>query len=281
MATTIAQLNAGIDTAVNGSLNPSDLLDQRDKLINQLGELTGVTTRDGRNGMVDVFINGNAIVRGRDASSIHMQKTATGAVLKWDLDGSAVNASTGKVAALLDAANTTIPGYLSKLDAIAKTFISTVNNQQKQGVDLNSAPSSTPSTNDLLSGTGASDIDVDPAMTPDLVAAAAVNGGRLDGSNALALAEMGTSPTGPDQAYRSFIDSLGVDVQRASRQSDIQGEITRQTDAATQSAAGVNLDEEMANMIAFQHAYDAAARFMTAVDQQLDTLIHSTGLVGR
>jgi flagellar hook-associated protein 1 FlgK len=43
----------------------------------------------------------------------------------------------------------------------------------------------------------------------------------------------------------------------------------------------VNIDEEMTNMLQFQHAYDAAARFLTAVDQTLDTLINSTGLVGR
>jgi flagellar hook-associated protein 1 FlgK len=37
----------------------------------------------------------------------------------------------------------------------------------------------------------------------------------------------------------------------------------------------------MTSMLEFQHAYDAAARFLTAVDQTLDTLIHQTGLVGR
>src|SRR5439155_6570404 len=136
------------------------------------------------------------------------------------------------------------------------------NNQHQAGVDLNSAPSATASNQDLLTGTGATDIDVDPAVTPDKVAAAAVNGGQLDGSNALALAEMGTLPNGPDATYRSFIDSLGVDVQRAGRQSDIQAEITRQTGAPSQSASGVNLHEEMTNMTPIPHAYDASARSM-------------------
>ena len=281
MAQSIAQLNAGIDTAVNGGLNSADLEDQRDKLIQQLNQLTGVTIRDGRNKTVDVFINGNAIVRGRDATAVHLDTTGSTAVLKWDLDNSGVNITTGKVSALLNAANNTLPGYLAKLDTIAQTFMTTVNTQHAAGVDLNSSPSATPSGQNLLNGTGAADIDVDATVTPDKVAAAAVNGGRLDGSNALVLAEMGSMPTGADAAYRSFIDSLGVDVMRAGTQSDIQAEITRQADTASQSASGVNLDEEMANMVAFQHAYDAAARFMTAIDQQLDTLIHNTGLVGR
>jgi len=43
----------------------------------------------------------------------------------------------------------------------------------------------------------------------------------------------------------------------------------------------VSLDEEMANMIKFQHAYDAAARVITTVDQALDTVINRMGIVGR
>jgi len=41
------------------------------------------------------------------------------------------------------------------------------------------------------------------------------------------------------------------------------------------------LDEEMSDMIRFQHAYNAAARFMTTYDQILDKLINGTGAVGR
>ena len=51
--------------------------------------------------------------------------------------------------------------------------------------------------------------------------------------------------------------------------------------AAREAASGVNLDEEMANMVAYQHAYNAAARFLTAIDEALDTLVNGTGRVGR
>jgi flagellar hook-associated protein 1 FlgK len=44
---------------------------------------------------------------------------------------------------------------------------------------------------------------------------------------------------------------------------------------------GVNLDEEMTNMLQFQHGYQAAGRLVTAIDEMLDTLINKTGLVGR
>ena len=43
----------------------------------------------------------------------------------------------------------------------------------------------------------------------------------------------------------------------------------------------MSLDEESMNLLTYQHAYQAAARVMTAVDDMLDTLINKTGLVGR
>jgi flagellar hook-associated protein 1 FlgK len=43
----------------------------------------------------------------------------------------------------------------------------------------------------------------------------------------------------------------------------------------------VSLDEEMTNMLAFQHGYQAAARMVTTIDSMLDTLINHTGLVGQ
>jgi len=59
-------------------------------------------------------------------------------------------------------------------------------------------------------------------------------------------------------------------------------EVTRATAENLQrSNASVDLDEEMTNILAYQRAYQGAARVLTAVDEMLDTLINRTGLVGR
>jgi flagellar hook-associated protein 1 FlgK len=57
--------------------------------------------------------------------------------------------------------------------------------------------------------------------------------------------------------------------------------MVQQVDNMRQSVQGVSLDEEMANMIKYQHAYDAAARVITTMDQALDTVINGMGIVGR
>ena len=135
----------------------------------------------------------------------------------------------------------------------------------------------------FFEGTGALDIAVsaDVAGIPAAVGAGVAGGGPLDGSRALELAELASSTTGADSLYRSFIVALGVDSQTTTRRFDIQHQSTTRVDEARESNSGVNVDEEMVAMVQFQHAYDAAARFMTTIDQMLDTLVNRTGIVGR
>src|SRR3546814_9620220 len=78
---------------------------------------------------------------------------------------------------------------------------------------------------------------------------------------------------GPDAIYRDVVVQLGVESQTITRRHDMQATITGQLDAERESVSGVNIDEEMTNLVAFQHAYSAAARFVTTVDAMLDTLI--------
>jgi flagellar hook-associated protein 1 FlgK len=62
---------------------------------------------------------------------------------------------------------------------------------------------------------------------------------------------------------------------------DNQEILVGEMDKRRESIMGVSLDEEMANMVRFQHAYNASARILTAIDEMLDTLINRVGLAGR
>ncbi|MBY0220439.1 flagellar hook-associated protein FlgK [Paenibacillus illinoisensis] len=113
------------------------------------------------------------------------------------------------------------------------------------------------------------------------------------GNNSLALALAGlkdakfdfgtglSKPTTVDDFFGAIVGQLGVQTQEANRQAQNAQLLTEQVDLNRQSVSGVSLDEEMSNLIKFQHAYSAAARFMTAYDELLNKLINSTGVVGR
>lgn len=83
-----------------------------------------------------------------------------------------------------------------------------------------------------------------------------------------------------DDFYRYSIAKLGVDSQEAQRMESNSEILVGQVENQRQSVSGVSLDEEMSNMIKFQHAYSAAARVMTSMDEILDKVINGMGRVG-
>ncbi len=132
----------------------------------------------------------------------------------------------------------------------------------------------------FFTGTDAASLAVSAALegNPTAVAAGTAAGGELDASVALDLADMGSSQNGTDAIYRQAIVQLGVDTQTATNRNQIQNAATQSLDNARAQQSGVSLDEEMTNLVEFQHGYDAAARLLTTIDSMLDTLINHTGL---
>ncbi len=92
----------------------------------------------------------------------------------------------------------------------------------------------------------------------------------------------GTTATSTiDDYFKAIVGQVGVQANEAKRQADNALVLTDQVNSNRLSVSGVSLDEEMSNMLMFQHAYSAAARFMTTFDEMLDKLINGTGTVGR
>lgn len=100
---------------------------------------------------------------------------------------------------------------------------------------------------------------------------------NLDGGNATKLAHLASARDGPDAMYRQLVVQLGVQVQAVNRNADIQTSVAAQVDSLRDASAGVNIDEEMINMLAYQRAYEGASRLLTTIDSTLDTLINRMG----
>jgi flagellar hook-associated protein 1 FlgK len=90
-----------------------------------------------------------------------------------------------------------------------------------------------------------------------------------------------SGPSTIGDEYAQQIAALGVESQTAVGQSANQAVLINQLTSQRLQTSGVSLDEETINLITYQKAYQAAARIVTVMDEMLDTLINSTGRVGR
>ena len=78
--------------------------------------------------------------------------------------------------------------------------------------------------------------------------------------------------------YGNLVSVLGADVNRANGLEDSAGLLVDHLDTLRQSVHGVNIDEEVTNLNSAQHAYSAAAKVISVIDDMLDTLINRTGV---
>ena len=135
--------------------------------------------------------------------------------------------------------------------------------------------------------TSASDIRVSEEITRDISRIAASQ--SIDGDNLISLAISDLRNTDVaangtmtiNDFYTSMVGSLGVEAREATSFASNYDLLSNKIDNQRQSVQGVSLDEEMANLIRSQHAYDAAARVITVMDEALDVVIRSMGIVGR
>lgn len=270
IAADLAGLNDTIRVAKASDTESGTLEDRRDQMTMRLAELTGaVSTLNADDGTVGVRIGGAVLVTGNTASTFAVSGgTALGDPVQLSVGGAAVTVTTGSVGAAVSLMDRTLPDYVTRLDTFAQSLATSVNDQHAQGYDMNGAAGEA-----FFTGTTAATLRV--AVTdPGKVAASAV-AGTLDSSNATAIAQLSSV----DEGYRRLVTDFGTQVASARRVAGNQRVLTNQVDGAREALSGINLDEEMVQMLAHQRAYEAAARFLTTVDSVLDTLINRTGLV--
>ena len=76
-----------------------------------------------------------------------------------------------------------------------------------------------------------------------------------------------------DDYFADSVGRIGLLGEQSGRALETQSQIMKQLHDMRQSVSGVNMDEELANMIKYQHGYQAAARFVTTVNSMLDILM--------
>ncbi|MDQ1318118.1 MAG: Flagellar hook-associated protein 1 [Candidatus Poribacteria bacterium] len=290
-ASQIAYINTQIKFIEASGGEASGLRDNRDLLTDELSKQVNLTSLERDNGCVSLFIGGRAIVDEEKFASINIgHQSIDGMVvttIKWSDDQSNVNINGGEIAGLIEIRDNVIPELNDKINQLAQTLINSVNKLHVTGYGLDGT-----SQRNFFVGTNAGNIKVnDDANTgvinhPERISTSA-NGQIGDNSIALQLARLSDIrvasdgsevPDGVDainitQFYNDTVNSLGSDIQLASAMTESAQMIVTDLEARREGVSGVSLDEESADLIKLQRAYESAAKYMAVINEMIGTLM--------
>lgn len=285
LARQIAQANEQIAGASGQGLAANDLLDARDRLVNELRSLAGVTTLEGPHGMLSVLLpSGHALVQDRMVQSLQVQDGATpDAPVRLAISQGAgwaaiegFAAGGGTVGGLLSFQDGELSATRLALVDLTSGLVEAFNDAHAQG--FVSLALDDPGGELFAYDAATRAMSLAAGITVDgLATVGALNvgdGATLSGS-ALRLAGLGDQPAAAafQDDHGQLLARVGMQVQQARSSSDLATALAEETRSARDGASGVNLDEEAARLMQYQQSYQAAAKILQAAQTVLDSLL--------
>jgi flagellar hook-associated protein 1 FlgK len=285
---TVANLNMRIQSA-GMSVSAGDLQDQRDLVIKELAEITGVTVRFDPSGQANVYLDGHILVQNENCRELQYYEDSNGD------PQIAVSTDSGRITVTdqlqgrfggRTTAYSKISEMMSNLNNWVTQLVSDFNTDHAAGFDQN----------------GNTGLDFFTVNSISPAASFGVDSGILADSSTLALAGALNATTGfPDAGDRDTLDRLialedlvsyGTNSTNTARQelTNIYSFIATQVRAAEDnfdlqsmrmediselraSISGVNLDEEAIKLMEYQAAYEAASRVISVTNMLLGQLM--------
>lgn len=325
----LADINKTISVTTADGSTPNSLLDERDRLLDDLSGYIPITVTQGQNNLVTVSLNGVDLVNGATKQGNFIvtanDENNPALVTFKKNDGTTVTPSitAGKIASILDLGGSdsnkmTIKGILNKLDTLAEEFATQLNSIQKySSVDPSDPTKVTASmvinksTNTLTASTHSLFLNQDNELTADdtlitagnirvnqkiisdvfEIAAARItylttdpaSNATGDGSNALNMSQFRNTATlalgnlTTEKFISSTIGEIGSKISSIEDNLDSHTAIVDQIISKRESATGVNLDEELTDLVKFQRSYEASAKILSVVDKMLQQIINLAG----
>lgn len=279
----IASVNTQVSAATISGQNPGPFVDERQQLINQLSNLVDVSSIDAGDGSLTLTTSSGApLVVGGQSFQLSTQTNPATGVQDVYSQGSDITSKLtgGELAGQIQIRDQEIPSVLSSLDSLASGLATAVNTQNAQGFDLNGDAGGNIFAAPPAGGTGAAGSMAITMTDPSLIAA---SGGPAPGSagdntnaNALLAIQNQTIVNGqtPLNAYTNLVFKIGNDVSTAQSNQQSGSLVLQQLQNLQAGVSGVDVNEESANLIRFQSAYQASAQLSGIIDELMQTTIN-------
>ena len=275
----IATANAQVSAAQSANRNPGPFVDQRQQLLNQLSNLVDISEINAGNGNLTITTSkGAPLVVGGQSFQLSTQTNASTGLQDIISQGTNITSQItgGQLAGQLQIRDQEIPAIQNSLDTLAFNLSSAVNTQHKLGFDLNGNAGGNLFT-PLASATGAASQIAVAITDPSLVAASA-DGTPGNNANANALLGLQNQAIASGQNslnfYGNLVFKIGNDVSTAQAGQSAGSQVLSQLQNLQGGVSNVDLNEESANLIRFQNAYQASARVVSVINSLLDATIN-------
>jgi flagellar hook-associated protein 1 len=305
----IAELNNSIKRT---GTQANDLLDQRDMFVEELSKLVSINVEEQSNGMYKISLASDKTVL-VEAENLGTPLSNQSEISGGEISGAIESINIvdryqeqlnnlvkgfvfGSITVEVPAGSNLADGTSVPADQPMQVTVNGINGLHQLGWSLsedgsgNVLPGAALFLGDEANFTIAS-LEVNPAITADirLIASSlrseSVNGqqkvvfgagdlARLIGNLRDSNVTIGGNSENLNSFFQSIVGQLGAESQAASRYLANYEATVLSTENRRQSVMGVSLDEEMANLIKYQHSYSAAARIVTTTDEMLDTIIN-------
>ncbi|MFM7468402.1 MAG: flagellar hook-associated protein FlgK [Vampirovibrionales bacterium] len=305
----LADIGTQIRSVVDTGGQPNDLLDRRDLLLKNLSEIVDMQVNFTNESQYDLTIGGLTFIQAGAKQNYRLQTVANpGPTPTPDNRPAllqAVNLTTNATTTLNDTitsgklkgyltigepsttGNVTLPDIITKLDSLFSTIATQLNTIQTTGRDLNGTLATANPLFNLTAGTGPATLrysmNANLVNDPRLLAAADGTGafaGTGDARNIKRMTDLWNTPQATlnnnrmDGYYNSVVASIGVDTKAHKDRAANTEQALAALENRRQEISGVNLDEEGADMLRFQRAFEAASRVLTTYDKLYETIIN-------
>jgi flagellar hook-associated protein 1 FlgK len=268
LLTDIADLSASISSGDIGSAgNANDLRDRRQGKIESLARLVNIQTSESATQTFNLSVNGVALIADNQLTdTLETYTDADGGTQIQTQSGTALTLSSG-----------TMQGTITnEINTLAGRLISEVNSLHASGYALDGITTG----QNFFDGTDASDIQINSVVRNDAsLIQASGNGDPGNNSVALSIAQLRAVPQAPlgnltfSDSYNQSIANFGQALSNVNSQLQDQESVNRMLNQQRDSISGVSIDEEMANLVIFQRAFQASAKMITTVDELLQNVI--------
>ena len=255
----------------------SPITDQLNQVETQLATLTNITVTHSSQGDSIVTGNGTPLVEGGQSYALSTTTNASGNTDVLDLGGNDITSSisSGDLGGTIEVRDKQIPALLNSLDTLANQFATAFNQAQTTGYDQNgnagTALFTIPTT---VAGSAAS---IALATTNPAAIAASSDGSSGSNGNVANLTALQTSALASGSVTTqsaNLVYQIGSLTQTATTNSTSIAQSLTALNSQEGSISGVSIDEESANLIQYQQAYEAAAKIVSTIQSLFQTTIN-------